>query len=80
MRIKMPGGKVFKAIVHYEHAAGIQAVISLGSVAVGPGQVEGYELVEANPAELAALRGAGYGSTLAGVRELLEASGNRVKS
>ncbi len=78
MKIRFSGKteQVFDATVSYEHR------LLLGCINIPSDQVEGLgvelEVVEANAAALAALQGAGYGSTLAGVRKLLEASGVKV--
>ncbi len=72
MRIKMPGGKVVEGIV--SEGRGGELAIVLGVVKAGPDGCDGFELVEADAAELAALQGAGYGRTLVGVDELLAAS------
>ena len=78
MKIRFSGKteQVFDATVSYEHG------LLLGCINIPSDQVEDLgvelEVVEANAAELAALQGAGYESTLAGVRKLLEASGVKV--
>ena len=77
MKIRFSGKteQVFDATVSYEHG------LLLGCINIPSDQVEGLgvelEVVEANAAELAVLQGAGYGDTLAGVREMLETSAAR---